>query len=596
MLLVATDEVARALAGEYGHGPPLDSWLNFAALASLSGMLALTWLKNLRAGLAFAIVGITAVGFVRLSTEGLSASSRYFVSDIVILAVTALNFSRSAVLVYVGVQSLAFALGHGVDTGALWPPATTSFGKTTAIHWPLMFVLLSGILLRFRSVLHEALSHERLLSDQYEQTSRALAAELAERKKADVRLQVLDRAGILLSDSLEYEQTLAQVLEVMVNNLADWCRIDLVQNGAIRSVAARHSDPEKQRVLERLMEDYPLSWGAPQPAVSVLKSGQPLFLAEGATDQMNSHFTWNPDHLARVRSLGTESAIVLPLEARGRVLGALSMAQGGDGRYTQEDFSLAQELGRRASVAIDRALLYQQVQDALQLREELVTLAAHELNTPVTVLLTSVQHLKRRGEQSNLPEHSLRLIERQGRRLSQLIETLFAALDIGRKTLTPVLQDINLTALAQEVVAKIRDDVPAHGSVISLDVEPVCGKWDGRFLRLALEGLLGNALKFGQDRSIEVKVGREGACALLQVVDHGMGVSHELLPQLFERFKRGVPSRNYGGMGLGLYVVQGLVSALGGRVEVNSELGAGATFTVRLPYDASGADLLTGSA
>ncbi len=170
------------------------------------------------------------------------------------------------------------------------------------------------------------------------------------------------------------------------------------------------------------------------------------------------------------------------------------------------------------------------------------------------------------------------------KKLSRLIEELLSVSRIQAGRLELVLAEVDLSSVAREVAEHFKQDLARAGSTLSLAAgEPVVGRWDRHRLEQVLTNLIANATKFGAGKPIEVVVTRDGGTARLVVRDHGIGIAPERLPRVFERFERGVSASEYGGMGLGLFIVQQIVAAHGGTVEVESTLGDGATFTVALP-------------
>ena len=230
---------------------------------------------------------------------------------------------------------------------------------------------------------------------------------------------------------------------------------------------------------------------------------------------------------------------------------------------------------------------------AVRARDEFLSVASHELRTPLTSLLLAVQSVLAVGESGSFaaaPPHMVQnavaAAERQTRRLAQLVDNL---LDVSRITADKLdlrIEDVDLAAVARDVVAGMRGDAEAAGSPLSLlGSSRSMGRWDRVRLEQVLTNLIANSIKYGAGGPIEVIVdGRgDGDTASIEVSDHGIGIAPEMQARIFERFERAVAARHYGGLGLGLHIVHGIVGALGGTVGVESEPGLGATFTVLLP-------------
>ncbi|HYI02707.1 HAMP domain-containing sensor histidine kinase [Hyalangium sp.] len=148
----------------------------------------------------------------------------------------------------------------------------------------------------------------------------------------------------------------------------------------------------------------------------------------------------------------------------------------------------------------------------------------------------------------------------------------------------PSTEEVDLAVITRDVVEHFREESARSCSPLLIHTEPlVIGRWDRIRLEQVITNLLANALKFGSRKPVEISVTSEHGTALLSVKDHGIGIAPDKLPHIFERFERAVSAREYGGLGLGLYIAHEIVSALGGTVHVQSTPGVGTCFTVRLP-------------
>jgi len=297
-------------------------------------------------------------------------------------------------------------------------------------------------------------------------------------------------------------------------------------------------------------------------------------------------------HMEAVRGLGSRSALAVPLAARGTTLGALSLASARPGRYGRADVELAQEIARRAAMAIDNARLYGEAQEGIRVREEFLSVASHELRTPAAGLMLSVDSLVAlRRAQATDPRTTDKLLEllvRHGQRLRRLIGDL---LDVSQiRTLSLNLAEIDLVAVVREVLNRLEPQLTQARCSVSFEARaPVTGRWDRSRLDQVVTNLLSNAMKFGRGKPVEIALGAEGALASLGIRDHGIGISPEFRPRLFGRFERGVSAEHYGGLGLGLYICRRIIEAHSGSIRVESQLGAGAAFTVELPRAGPGA-------
>jgi signal transduction histidine kinase len=243
------------------------------------------------------------------------------------------------------------------------------------------------------------------------------------------------------------------------------------------------------------------------------------------------------------------------------------------------------EIGRRQ----------EQAQQAVRVRDEFLSVASHELKTPLTSLKLQVQSLLDMPPEFADPEDaqrmkgSLALTDRQVRRLERLIGNLLdvSRIAVGRFHLSP--EEVDLSAMVRDVVQQFSAEIARAGTTVTTSLPAECiGRWDPLRLEQVVVNLLANALKYGEGKPIEIGVSVAGEGARLVVQDQGVGVGAENHARIFERFERAV-SVNYGGLGLGLYITRQIVEAHGGTIGVESALGQGASFTVELPLRKKGA-------
>jgi signal transduction histidine kinase len=230
------------------------------------------------------------------------------------------------------------------------------------------------------------------------------------------------------------------------------------------------------------------------------------------------------------------------------------------------------------------------LQQAVALRDDFLSIAGHELRTPLAALLLHLQSLERATRKEGGPP---RLLERLGKagaaagRLELLVNQLLdvSRLQAGRFVLDPHRTD--LVTLVQEVIGRHTEHAAAGEIALAAPAELV-GTWDHARLDQVVTNLLVNAIKYGRGNPVEVALAQRDGHAVLEVTDHGIGIPEEAHERIFQRFERAASSRNYGGQGLGLYIVRQLVEAHGGALQLQTERGRGSTFTVVLPVSNAG--------
>jgi signal transduction histidine kinase len=350
-------------------------------------------------------------------------------------------------------------------------------------------------------------------------------------------------------------------------------------------VAVYHPDPERAALRRRGREGSPQRVGEGLTA-RVLATGEPLRVADLTREFVRREM--KPEYWPFLD--GACSLLIAPLTHRRQVLGHITMLRDrGRPAYTREDEALLEDLARRAAQAIENARLYGQAQAAVVARDEFLSIASHELRTPLTALRLALENMRRvsaretAGEPSPQVERVLSAAERAGQRLENLVEALLDVSRIHMGRLELDLAPVDLAEVVAEALSELEDELAQSGSTTSAGGEPAVGQWDRLRLGQVVTNLLSNAVKYGAGKPIEVRWGVRGGRAWLTVRDHGIGVDEGDQRHIFERFERAVSSQNYGGLGLGLYIVKRILEAHGGGVSVSSTPGQGAAFTVDLP-------------
>ncbi|HEY2746136.1 MAG TPA: ATP-binding protein [Polyangia bacterium] len=261
----------------------------------------------------------------------------------------------------------------------------------------------------------------------------------------------------------------------------------------------------------------------------------------------------------------------------------------------------ARENERRAQD--ERERLLEELQAALHARDDFLMVASHELRTPLTSLqLTAssvLRQLERAGDHplpSKMLDERMRTVKRQLDRLEQLTNTLLDVSRIAVGRLELQLERVDLVEIADEVMARLRDEAGRQGVALELKApRSLTGVWDRSRIDQILTNLVANAIKYGQGKPVAVHVGGDDENAELRVVDRGIGVAPEQQERIFGKFERAASQRNYGGLGLGLWITRELVELMGGTVRVDSAPGDGATFIVSLPRLDEHADETSGA-
>ncbi|WP_437587391.1 AAA family ATPase [Sorangium sp. So ce1000] len=394
-----------------------------------------------------------------------------------------------------------------------------------------------------------------------------ISTDITERKQAERAQRFLAEASRKLM-ALGYDATLESVADLAVPELSDQCVVSILpEDNAVFGSAASGMRLEAIDALRKALTS-PAAATPTEPGIVDARA------------------------LPLMPQLGVHAYLRVPLRARDRCLGVMFLlATAPQRRYGPADLALAEELGRRAGLALDNARLYALAQEAIGRRDEFLTIASHELKTPLTSLqmqIQRVERLVRHDPSAHLNparlETMLQVLHRQSSRLRSLVDELLDVSRLNAGRLTLACEPIELAGLTREIVERLAPQLAAAGCRAELEMdEPVSGFWDKSRLEQVLLNLLSNAMKYGMHHPIHVGVRRQAESALIIVRDHGIGIAEEDQVRIFNRFERAVSVRNFGGLGLGLYLVRWIVTSHGGTVRVESQPNAGATFVVELP-------------
>jgi PAS domain S-box-containing protein len=420
----------------------------------------------------------------------------------------------------------------------------------------------------------------------------------------ETRFRFLAEGGSALAASLDYEATLRTVARLAVPRLAEFAMVHLADAAGARLVSVVHADPVQEAVLTDAAKAYRPADNPRSIIMQVLRSGSPVLVPDVTDDYLRAVA---PDEgtVARFRSLGIRSWIVVPLRARDRMLGVVSLytTTASGHRFEAADLTLAEELAARAALALDNARLYQEAREADRRKDEFLAMLGHELRNPLAPIVTAL-HLLGRAEGLDEEANAARdMIDRQVHHLTRLVDDL---LDVARITRGKVklhrqpaeLGPILLTAIE---TARPLLDARRHELTVSVPDEPIWLSADPARLTQVFGNLLTNAAKYMEEGgavTVNVELAHAGQEAVLRVRDRGVGIPAEMLPRVFDLFTQigSAVDRAQGGLGIGLSLVKSLVELHGGSVEAHSAgPGSGSEFVVRLatipaPVEPAGRD------
>lgn len=437
--------------------------------------------------------------------------------------------------------------------------------------------------------------------------------DVSEKKRTELQNEYLAKASEALASSLDYRTTLATIAEFAVPKFADWCAVDLIEPGSDqpKQVAVAHADASKVAFAQELGERYPPNPDARNGVPEVVRTGKSELYEEIPTELLEAGAR-DAEHLRMIRELKLRSAMVVPLRSRGRTFGALTFVYAESGRrYAREDLTFAEDLARRAAMAIENALALREADEARSVerwmrgeaeranraKDEFLATVSHELRTPLNAILGWAVTLRGRKPPQDI-DRPLAVIERNARSQAKLIDDVLDVSRIISGKLTLTLTPTNVAAALRKAVDTVLPAAQAKSIAISVEVsdDALTILADGERLQQVVWNLLSNAVKFTPKQGhVSLALKSDGSEVFIIVSDDGEGIRSDVLPLIFEPFQQADASttRRHGGLGLGLSIVKQLVVAQGGSVNVESEgPGRGATFTVRMPARSPGSALV----
>jgi len=424
----------------------------------------------------------------------------------------------------------------------------------------------------------------------------------SEEKLDNLRRAFIAKATAEIVEAADYRDALARAARLAVPRIADWVSIDVVDpsTNRIEQLALAHVDPAKIEAAKEAARKYPPDPDAQAGTPNVIRTGRaelyreipPELIEAAAVDDQHRRF---------LREMDLRSALVVPLRGRGPVFGAITfvLTSTTPRRYGDRDLELAEDLAARVGLIIERRRLEEEAARANRLKDEFLAVVSHELRTPLQAILGYAAILERGGGRD--PAKAIAAIVRNATAQARLIDDILDVSRISRGKLQLELAPTDVTGPIRGALDTVRPSATAKQVRIveQIDADLPLVHGDRERLQQIVWNLLSNAVKFTEPGGrIEARALRMGRWLHIEVSDTGKGIAREHLDAVFERFHQldTGPTRQHGGMGLGLAIVRHLVEAHGGAVEAHSEgLGKGATFVVSLPaiVDAPRADTST---
>jgi signal transduction histidine kinase len=390
--------------------------------------------------------------------------------------------------------------------------------------------------------------------------------DLSERKRSERLVNYILNASRILESSLDDEQLHQDLVNFVVEEISQACTIFVRQENQLHRMASAASNSVVGSAMEAIEEDKPV----------VLQLEQ--VMATGRSSLLPG--TGPP---------GIRTCALVPLTARGGVVGVLVVGSSEENAFGEDDISMLEELGRRAGIALENARLYKHAYEANRLKDEFVAIVSHELRTPLTPILGAVYMLRNERYDEKIFNRALDLIERNAKAQAKIVEDLLDLSRILSGKLRLNWEFVDMGSVIHAAIETVRPASEAKGIQIETCLNPVKNaiRGDTDRLQQVIWNLLANSVKFTpKGGRITIELEESATYAEIRVIDTGIGIGPEFLPYVFERFRQenATRTRVHGGLGLGLAIVRHLVESHGGTVLAQSSGDKqGSTFVVRLP-------------
>ncbi len=431
-----------------------------------------------------------------------------------------------------------------------------------------------------------------------------LLKEKAARKEAEKTAKhfaLLSKATEILSSSLDYKNNLSAFSDLIAERMADWCVVSLIdQISGLKTLASSHVDPNKQKILKEIEKDLFINWNKSGEMQKIIDRGQPKIFNDISNDLLLNIFK-SEDLVGKIKEVGLQSFMFVPIKICDKTSCTITLVNTHKNKvYTDLDLSIAVDLAKRASFAIENARLYAKAQEASRVKTQFLANMSHEIRTPLGAVLGFAELLADSESLSEEQSNYTQIILQNGQQLLSIINDILDISKVESDHLSLEHVEFSLYNMIKDIEVLLGPQANQKGVEFKYSfAEGVADKIisDPTRVRQILINIVGNAIKFTSSGHVFLKIEADN-CELksrrvamrFSVVDTGIGISDEQSKRLFQPFMQGDGSTNrkYGGTGLGLYLSKRLAQMLGGDLFLKeSTPGLGSTFVFNIEVEVS---------
>jgi len=412
--------------------------------------------------------------------------------------------------------------------------------------------------------------------------------DITERLYFEKNLAFLSESSKILATSLDYKTTLANIAELAVPHMADWCSVDITTEKGIKQLAIAHVDPQKVQWAKELNKNNPPDPNEKTGVSNVIRTGKSEYYPK-ITDEMLVSAAQNEEQLKLLRDLKISSIMIIPIRVKNDTVGAISFVFAESRRhYTKSDLVIAEELSVRAGLAIENARLYADAQRAIRIRDEFISLASHELKTPITSLKIYAQSLGNQFAKRNdifMQEYFMKM-DQQIDRLTLLVNDLLNVSKIQHGKLEFDWKPVDLNSVVKDTIDMLQTTSAKHKILVKGEIKKAVYADPYRIYQV-LTNLLTNATKYSPEADkVIIHLAAKEDYVKVTIQDFGIGISSSEQKKIFRQFYRinDPNERKFSGLGMGLYISYEIIKRHGGKMSVKSIKGKGSRFSFTLPY------------